>query len=68
MIVKYQKEIQKGKELANSVTARKKLIEDSMHCRIWRLGRKLKIPEKITESVVCGLQNALSTQSRGIHG
>lgn len=67
MIAEYQKEIQKGKEKLNSVKARKKLIEASMHCRIWRVGRKLMIPEKITEIVICGLQNALSTQSKGAH-
>jgi glycosyltransferase involved in cell wall biosynthesis len=59
MIAQYQKEIQKGKELSNSVTARKKSIEDSMHCRLWRLGRKLKIPEIISETVICGLNNTL---------
>jgi glycosyltransferase involved in cell wall biosynthesis len=59
MIAEYQKEIQKGNERPNSVTARKKLIENSMHCRIWRLGRKLKIPEKISEAVICGFQNTM---------
>jgi glycosyltransferase EpsE len=53
----FRKEVEKNKGQFVSSQSRKARIENSMHCKIWRMSRKLRIPEKVVEKVVCGVQN-----------
>jgi glycosyltransferase EpsE len=60
LIDAFRKEVEKSKGQFVSSGSRKAQIENSMHCRIWRMSRKLRIPEKVVEKVVCGVQNVLA--------
>jgi len=60
LIDAFRREVEKNKGQFVSSESRKARIEKTTHCKIWRVSRKLMIPEKVTERVVCGLQNILS--------
>jgi hypothetical protein len=60
LIDAFRKEVEKSKGQFVSSQSRKAQIENSMHCKIWRMSRKLRIPEKVVEKVVCGVQNVLA--------
>lgn len=60
LIDAFRKEVEKSKGQFVSSGSRKAQIEKTMHCKIWRMSRKLRIPERITGKVVSGLQNILS--------
>jgi glycosyltransferase EpsE len=56
----FRKEVEKSKGQFVSSGSRKAQIEKTMHCKIWRMSRKLRIPEKVVEKAVCGVQNVLA--------
>lgn len=39
--------------------SRKSKIVNSLHCKIWRMSKKLMIPERIVEKIVCGIRNII---------
>ena len=60
LIDAFRMEIEKNKDQLVSNALRKAQIQNSIHCKIWQISRKLKSSDKITQKVVCWLQNILS--------
>ena len=56
----FRREVERNKGQFISQESRKAQIQNSMHCKIWRMSRKLNLPEKMIEKAVCGLQDFLS--------
>jgi len=55
----YRQEVEKGKGMPGSPSQRVTLIENTLHCKISRISKKLHV-EWIAERVVCSLQNIFS--------
>jgi glycosyltransferase involved in cell wall biosynthesis len=64
LIDAFCREVEKNKKRLVSYESRKSQIENSIHYKIWRISRKLRISDKVTEIVVCGLQNILSSTQK----
>jgi len=55
----YRLEVERGKGLTDSQSQRVALIQNTLHCKISRISKKLHV-EWIAERVVCSLQNIFS--------
>jgi len=55
----YRLEVERGKGLTDSQSQRVALIQNTLHCKISRISKKLHV-EWIAEQVVCSLQNIIS--------
>ncbi|MDY0281978.1 MAG: glycosyltransferase [Salinivirgaceae bacterium] len=57
----YRKEVEKNKGRFTTAESRKEQVAKTLHCKLWRVGKTLGIPEKVTERLGCSLQNTLAT-------